>query len=115
MRNALILTEQIKENRNAGLDPYHAVIEATVQRTLPCSPDRARRCPRLHPPDPLGVLGSMAYTLIGGTAAGTLLIPLFLPALHAAWFRIKPTADEPHAPSQGVARLSKLRTAQAAE
>jgi hypothetical protein len=38
----------------------------------------------------------MAYTLIGGTAVGTVLILLFLPALHAAWFRIKPTADEIH-------------------
>jgi hypothetical protein len=51
---------------------------------------------------PLTHWGSMAYTLIGGTAAGALLILLFLPALHAAWFQIKPTADEPHAPSQGV-------------
>jgi hypothetical protein len=38
----------------------------------------------------------MAYTLIGGTAVGTVLILLFLPALYAAWFRIKPTADEIH-------------------
>jgi hypothetical protein len=36
----------------------------------------------------------MAYTLIGGKAAGTVLILLFLPALYTAWFRIKPTADE---------------------
>ena len=35
MRNTLILTEQIKENRAAGLDDYHAVIEATVQRARP--------------------------------------------------------------------------------
>src|SRR3954452_14179884 len=33
--NTLILTEQIKENRAAGLDDYHAVIEAIVQRTRP--------------------------------------------------------------------------------
>ncbi len=39
----------------------------------------------------------MAYTLIGGTAVGTALILLFLPALYATWFRIKPTADEVHA------------------
>jgi hypothetical protein len=35
----------------------------------------------------------MAYTLIGGTAAGTVLILLFLPALYAAWFRIKSPAE----------------------
>ena len=35
--------------------------------------------------------GSMAYTLIGGTAVGTFLILLFLPALYAIWFRVRPT------------------------
>jgi uncharacterized membrane protein len=34
--------------------------------------------------------GSMAYTLIGGTAIGTILILVFLPALYAIWFRVKP-------------------------
>ena len=43
--------------------------------------------------------GSMAYTLIGGTAGGTVLILLFLPALYAAWFRIKPAADDVRASS----------------
>jgi hypothetical protein len=36
----------------------------------------------------------MAYTLIGGTAAGTVLILLFLPALYAAWFQIKSPGEE---------------------
>lgn len=35
----------------------------------------------------------MAYTLIGGTAVGTVLILLFLPALYAAWFRIRPPVE----------------------
>jgi hypothetical protein len=38
----------------------------------------------------------MAYTLIGGTAVGTVMILLFLPALYATWFRIKPTTNESH-------------------
>jgi len=33
--------------------------------------------------------GSMAYTLIGGTAAGTVLILVFLPALYAIWFKVE--------------------------
>jgi hypothetical protein len=56
--------------------------------------------------------GSMAYTLIGGTAVGTVLILLFLPALYAAWFRIKPTADDVHEPSDSTGE-SELRTAMA--
>jgi hypothetical protein len=35
--------------------------------------------------------GALAYTLIGGTAAGTALILLFLPALYSIWYRVKPT------------------------
>lgn len=44
----------------------------------------------------------MAYTLIGGTTVGTVLILLFLPALYAAWFRISPTpVDRRHAAQSG--------------
>jgi multidrug efflux pump subunit AcrB len=56
--------------------------------------------------------GSMAYTLIGGTAVGTVLILLFLPALYATWFRIKPTADDILKDSK---EEPELRAAMAAE
>jgi hypothetical protein len=45
----------------------------------------------------------MAYTLIGGTAAGTVMILLFLPALYAVWFRIKPAKEESH--EEAIERL----------
>jgi multidrug efflux pump subunit AcrB len=99
MRNTLILTEQIKENRAAGLDDYHAVVEATVQRTRPVILTALAAVLAFVPLTHSVFWGSMAYTLIGGTAVGTVLILLFLPALYAAWFRIKPTADEAHASS----------------
>jgi multidrug efflux pump subunit AcrB len=89
MRNTLILTEQIKENRAAGLDDYHAVIEATVQRTRPVILTALAAVLAFIPLTHSVFWGSMAYTLIGGTAAGTVLILLFLPALYAVWFRIK--------------------------
>jgi hypothetical protein len=54
----------------------------------------------------------MAYTLIGGTAVGTVLILLFLPALYAAWFRVRPTADEI---DEDAAEEPELRPAMAAE
>jgi len=96
MRNTLILTEQIKENRAAGLDDYHAVIEATVQRTRPVILTAIAAVLAFVPLTHSVFWGSMAYTLIGGTAVGTVLILLFLPALYAPWFRIKPTGDEIH-------------------
>jgi hypothetical protein len=34
--------------------------------------------------------GSLAFTLIGGTAVGTVLTLLFLPALYSIWFGVKP-------------------------
>lgn len=93
MRNTLILTEQIKENRAAGLDDYHAVIEATVQRTRPVILTALAAVLAFVPLTHSVFWGSMAYTLIGGTAVGTVLILLFLPALYVAWFRIKPIGD----------------------
>lgn len=93
MRNTLILTEQIKENREAGLDDYSAVVEATVQRTRPVILTALAAVLAFIPLTHSVFWGSMAYTLIGGTAVGTVLILLFLPALYAAWFRIKPTAE----------------------
>jgi len=94
MRNTLILTEQIKENRAAGLDAYHAVIEATVQRARPVMLTALAAVLAFIPLTHSVFWGSMAYTLIGGTAVGTVLILLFLPALYVAWFRIKPAADD---------------------
>jgi hypothetical protein len=38
--------------------------------------------------------GTLAYTLIGGTFAGTVLTLVFLPALYAIWFKIKPAPAE---------------------
>lgn len=108
MRNTLILTEQIKENQDAGLDDYNAVIEATVQRTRPVILTALAAVLAFIPLTHSVFWGSMAYTLIGGTAAGTILILLFLPALYATWFRINAPADPDSAkaspePTPGVA------------
>ncbi len=106
MRNTLILTEQIKENQAAGLDDYHAVIEATVQRTRPVILTALAAILAFIPLTHSVFWGSMAYTLIGGTAAGTVMILLFLPALYAVWFRIKPIEDD-HA--EAIEELATLR------
>lgn len=114
MRNTLILTEQIKENQAAGLDDYHAVVEATVQRTRPVILTALAAVLAFIPLTHSVFWGSMAYTLIGGTALGTVLILLFLPALYAAWFRIKPTADSIPASTAEVGFL-EVRPVEAAE
>ena len=47
--------------------------------------------------------GSLAYTLIGGTAVGTLLTLIFLPALYSIWFHVKPTKGGQHIPEIHIA------------
>jgi multidrug efflux pump subunit AcrB len=89
MRNTLILIGQIQSNEAEGLDTYHAVIEATVQRARPVILTALAAVLAFIPLTQSVFWGSMAYTLIGGTAAGTVLILLFLPALYAIWFKVK--------------------------
>src|SRR5881409_3774716 len=92
MRNTLILIGQIHTNQQHGLDPYHAVVEATVQRARPVILTALAAVLAFIPLTQSVFWGSMAYTLIGGTAVGTVLILVFLPALYAIWFGVLPTA-----------------------
>jgi multidrug efflux pump subunit AcrB len=91
MRNTLILIGQIHTNRQEGLDDYHAVVEATVQRARPVILTALAAVLAFIPLTTSVFWGSMAYTLIGGTAGGTVLILVFLPALYAIWFRVQPS------------------------
>jgi multidrug efflux pump subunit AcrB len=94
MRNTLILIGQIHTNLTEGLDPYHAVIEATVQRARPVILTALAAVLAFIPLTTNIYRGSMAVTLIGGTIGGTILTLAFLPALYAIWFRIRATEEE---------------------
>ncbi len=89
MRNTLILIDQIKHNEDKGLDTFNAVVEATVQRSRPVVLTALAAILAFIPLTSSVFWGSMAYTLIGGTAVGTVLTLLFLPTLYAIWFRVK--------------------------
>ncbi len=90
MRNTLILIGQIHTNEAEGLDPYHAIVEATVQRARPVILTALAAVLAFIPLTTSVFWGAMAFTLIGGTAGGTILTLVFLPALYAIWFRIRP-------------------------
>ena len=94
MRNTLILIGQIHANEHDGLDPYHAVVEATVQRARPVVLTALAAVLAFIPLTFSVFWGSMAYTLIGGTIGGTILTLVFLPALYSLWFRIRPPRGE---------------------
>ena len=89
-RNTLILIGQIKTNQEEGLNSYHAVIEATVQRSRPVILTALAAVLAFIPLTFSVFWGSMAFTLIGGTAVGTVLTLIFLPALYSIWFGAKP-------------------------
>ena len=89
MRNTLILIGQIHTNEQEGLPTYQAVIEATVQRARPVILTALAAVLAFIPLTSSVFFGSMAYTLIGGTAVGTVLTLLFLPTLYAIWFKVK--------------------------
>jgi multidrug efflux pump subunit AcrB len=93
MRNTLILIGQIHSNEADGLDPYHAVVEATVQRARPVILTALAAILAFIPLTTSVFWGSLAYTLIGGTLGGTVLTLIFLPALYAIWFRIRPDGE----------------------
>lgn len=90
MRNTLILIGQIHSNEQAGLSPYNAVVEATVQRARPVILTALAAMLAFIPLTHSVFWGTLAYTLIGGTFAGTVLTLVFLPAMYALWFKIRP-------------------------
>jgi len=90
MRNTLILIGQIRSNEKDGLAPFDAVVEATVQRSRPVILTALAAMLAFIPLTHSVFWGTLAYTLIGGTFGGTVLTLVFLPALYAIWFKIKP-------------------------
>ncbi|NKG29894.1 efflux RND transporter permease subunit [Erwinia rhapontici] len=94
MRNTLILIGQIHHNEQEGLAPFHAVVEATVQRARPVLLTAMAAILAFIPLTHSVFWGTLAYTLIGGTFGGTIITLVFLPAMYAIWFRIRPDKGE---------------------
>ena len=92
MRNSVILIDQIEKDIAAGHDPFRAVIDATVRRLRPIALTALAAILAMIPLTRSDFFGPMAVAIMGGLFVGTLLTLLFLPALYAAWFRVKSTA-----------------------
>lgn len=95
MRNTLILIGQIEHNLKEGLNPFDAVVEATVQRARPVILTALAAILAFIPLTHSVFWGTLAYTLIGGTFAGTILTLVFLPAMYAIWFKIRHPGKTP--------------------
>jgi hypothetical protein len=83
-----------------GLAPFDAVVEATVQRSRPVILTALAAMLAFIPLTQSVFWGTLAYTLIGGTFGGTVLTLVFLPALYAIWFKIRPVAKGEHAATE---------------
>jgi multidrug efflux pump len=91
MRNSVILIDQIEQDIAAGSAPHTAVIDATVRRFRPIVLTAAAAILAMVPLTRSDFFGPMAVAIMGGLFVATLLTLLFLPALYAAWFRVKPS------------------------
>jgi multidrug efflux pump len=89
MRNSVILVDQIEQDRSAGLDSWNAIIEATVRRFRPIVLTALAAVLAMIPLSRSVFFGPMAVAIMGGLVVATALTLLFLPALYAAWFRVK--------------------------
>jgi multidrug efflux pump len=103
MRNSVILVDQIEQDIEAGLHPWNAIVEATVRRFRPIMLTAAAAILAMVPLSRSVFFGPMAVAIMGGLLVATVLTLLFLPALYAAWFRVRrPPAAQPA--SQGAHR-----------
>ncbi len=93
MRNSVILIDQIEKDIADGHDPFNAIIDATVRRLRPIVLTALAAILAMIPLTRSDFFGPMAVAIMGGLFVGTLLTLLFLPALYAAWFRVRPAAE----------------------
>jgi len=107
MRNSVILVDQIDQDIRAGHDAWSAVIDATVRRARPILLTAGTAIFAMIPLSRSVFFGPMAVALMGGLLVATALTLLFLPALYAAWFKVKraeaatslaPSNDSSHSP-----------------
>ncbi len=89
MRNSVILVDQIEQDIAAGSPPWIAIVDSTVRRFRPIVLTAAAAVLAMIPLTRSAFFGPMAVAIMGGLIVATALTLLFLPALYAAWFRVK--------------------------
>ncbi len=90
MRNSVILIDQIEQDRARGVDAATAIVEAAVRRCRPIVLTAAAAVLAMIPLSRSVFWGPMAVAIMGGLIVATALTLFSLPAMYAAWFRVKP-------------------------
>ena len=89
MRNSVILIDQIEQDRAQGVPTWDAIVEAAVRRFRPIVLTAAAAVLAMIPLTRSVFWGPMAVAIMGGLIVATALTLLSLPAMYAAWFRVK--------------------------
>jgi multidrug efflux pump len=98
IRNAVILIDQIEQDRERGVPTWTAIVEAAVRRFRPIILTAAAAVLAMIPLSRSVFWGPMAVAIMGGLIVATVLTLLALPAMYAALFRVKP-ADQEQVPA----------------
>ena len=101
MRNSVILIDQIEQDRAQGVPAWTAIVEAAVRRLRPIILTAAAAVLAMIPLSRSVFWGPMAVAIMGGLVVATVLTLLALPAMYAAWFRVKPPELERGAAAAG--------------
>ncbi len=88
-RNSVILIDQIEQDRARGVPAWDAIVEAAVRRLRPIVLTAAAAVLAMIPLSRSVFWGPMAVAIMGGLIVATVLTLLALPAMYAAWFRVR--------------------------
>jgi multidrug efflux pump len=97
LRNSVILVDQIEQDEDDGKSPWEAIVGSTVRRFRPIVLTAAAAVLAMIPLTRQVFWGPMAVAIMGGLIVATVLTCLFLPALYAAWFKVREPDDYPPA------------------
>lgn len=89
MRNSVILIDQIEQDRQRGVPAWDAIVESAVRRFRPIVLTAAAAVLAMIPLSRSVFWGPMAVAIMGGLIVATALTLLALPAMYAAWFRVR--------------------------
>ncbi len=88
-RNSVILIDQIEQDRAVGIHPWEAIVESAVRRLRPIVLTAAAAVLAMIPLSRSVFWGPMAVAIMGGLIVATVLTLLALPAMYAAWYRVR--------------------------
>ncbi len=89
MRNTIILIDQIKQDMATGTHAWIAAREAAVRRFRPITLTAAAAVLAMIPLTRSVLWGPMAVAIMAGLIIATVLTILAVPAIYAAWYRVK--------------------------